>query len=100
MVKQRYWLSFDLGLRGNYEELFEWLDNLGAKECADNLATFTSNKTREQIKRELVQFLGADRNVRVYIIDRNHGAIFLLGKRKAAPWVGYSTEAAKVEEEK
>ena len=100
MAKRRYWLSFDLGLRGNYEDLFEWLDNHGARECADNLATFTSNWSREQIKKELLQILGSEKNVRVYIVDREHGGIFLLGKRKAAPWAGYSAETARVEEEK
>jgi len=33
----RYWLSFDLGLRGNYELLYAWLDAMEAKECGDNV---------------------------------------------------------------
>jgi len=40
----RYWLIYDLGLQGHYDELFAWLDQHKAKECGDNAATFVSNK--------------------------------------------------------
>lgn len=96
----RYWLAFDLGLRGNYEELYGWLDTLEAKECGENIATFRSDKTREQISQELSSILGSDRNVRVYLISMRQGGKFILGKRKASPWVGYSQEAVEAEEEK
>ena len=49
----RFWISLDLGLRGNYEELYKWLDNLAANECGESAATFTTEKTREEIQREL-----------------------------------------------
>jgi hypothetical protein len=29
----RYWLIYDLGLQGHYDELFAWLDQHKAKEC-------------------------------------------------------------------
>ncbi len=93
----RYWLSFDLGLRGNYEELYEWLDNMEAKECGDSVATFVTDKTREEIKKELSEFL--DEKARVYIIDMKKGGGFIRGKRKIAPWVGYGGELLEVEEE-
>jgi len=96
----RYWLAFDLGLRGNYEELYAWLDALGGRECGENIATFLSPKTREQISQELSQILGSDRNVRVYLINMRQGGKFILGKRKASPWVGYSQQAVEAEEEK
>ncbi len=100
MKQQRYWLSFDLGLRGNYEELYEWLDDLDAKECGDSVATFLSAKSREQIADELSNLLGSDKKARVYIINMNQGGKFILGKRKVAPWVGYSRQAVETEEEK
>jgi hypothetical protein len=100
MKQQRYWLSFDLGLRGNYEELYEWLDDLDANECGDSVATFLSTKSREQIAGELSNLLGSDKKARAYIINMNQGGKFILGKRKVAPWVGYSRQAVETEEEK
>jgi hypothetical protein len=101
-VKQppRYWSAFDLELSGNYGELYGWLDALEARECGENIATFRSPKTREQISQELSQILGSDRNVRVYLINMRQGGKFILGKRKASPWVGYSQQAVEAEEEK
>ncbi len=93
----RYWLSFDLGLRGKYEELYEWLDNMGAKECGDSLATFETKKTREDIRKELSKFL--DEKARVYLINMKQGGKFILGKRKVAPWAGYGVAEIEVEEE-
>ena len=96
----RYWLAFDLGLRGNYEELYGWLDAVGAEECGENIATFRSTKTREQISQELSSILGSDRSVRVYLISMQQGGKFILGKRKDSPWIGYSQQAVEAEEEK
>ena len=39
MAKQVIWISFDLGIRGDYENLYAWLDEHGAKECGDNFAS-------------------------------------------------------------
>lgn len=94
----RYWLSFDLGLRGNYEALYEWLDNMEAKECGENMATFVTEKTIDKIKKELSKLLGE--NARIYII-RNGSGKFILGKRKRAPWSGYGMVVeVDIEEEK
>lgn len=84
----RYWLSYDLGLRGKYEELYAWLDGQKAKECGDNVATFVSDKTREQITRELKRIVGPA--ARVYLITMKEGGKFIIGKRRAAPWAGYA----------
>ena len=62
----RYWLSFDLGLTENYEGLYRWLDNLEAKECGDSVATFTSDKTVEHIRKELRRIL--EESARVYLV--------------------------------
>lgn len=96
----RQWLSFDLGLRGNYEDLYEWLDNMEARECGEGVATFVTEKTHEQIKVELSRFL--DEKARVYIIGRHDtrfGGRFILGRRKRAPWAGYGGPTIEVEEE-
>jgi hypothetical protein len=100
MGQARYWLSFDLGLRGNYEGLYEWLDRLGAKECGDSVATFRSDKTREQLTAELTSLLGSEKKTRLYLISLARGGKFVLGKRKAPPWAGYSPDPVEAEEEK
>lgn len=99
-MKKRYWLSFDLGLHGNYEDLYEWLDQGGAKECGDSVATFLSDKTREEIAQELSQILGPDKKARVYLINLKQGGKFMIGRRKAAPWAGHSPQAVEAEEER
>jgi hypothetical protein len=53
----RYWLIYDLGLQGHYDELFAWLDQHKAKECGDNVATFVSNKSRQGIVKEIATIL-------------------------------------------
>ncbi len=94
----RYWLSFDLGLQGNYEALYVWLDNLRAKECGDGVATFESEKTREQLADELSEIL--EKKARIYIINMKQGGKFILGKRKVAPWLGFAESTLETEEEK
>ncbi len=68
-----------------------------AKECGDNVATFVTDKTREQIKKKLSDFL--DDKARIYLIDRKKGGGFILGKRKVASWAGYAEALLEVEEE-
>ena len=87
----RYWLSFDLGLQGNYDALYSWLDQHQAKECGDSIATFQSNKARDQLAKELKDLLGETKNARIYIINKKSGGKFVLGRRKLrAPWNGYA----------
>jgi hypothetical protein len=86
----RFWLIYDLGLQGNYDELYAWLDQHKAKECGDNVATFVSKKNREGIVRELAAILDQTKHPRIYIITRKHGGKFFFGKRKFAPWTGYA----------
>lgn len=99
-MKNRCRLSFDLGLRGNFEDLYEWLDSIGAKECGDSVATFVTEKNREQITEELSTLLGE--KARVYIIgklDGKAGGRFIFGKRKRAPWSGYGGFIPEAEDE-
>lgn len=96
---ERYYVSFDLGLRGNYLDLYMWLDNLDAKECGDTVATFLSTKTREELIEELSNLLKGEK-ARVYIlhVERGKGS-FVIGKRKKAPWTGYAELESEDEEE-
>jgi len=95
----RYWLSFDLGFRGNYDALYEWLDNMEARECGDGIATFNTEKTREEITKELSKLKLGDK-ARIYIISQKHGGKFILGRRKQPPWTGYGALVLQTEEER
>jgi hypothetical protein len=37
-AKTRYWISFDLGLMGDYSRVYEWLDSMDALECGPGVA--------------------------------------------------------------
>ena len=87
---KRYWLSFDLGLHGNYDSLYEWLDRQEAQECGDSIATFRSDRTREQLAKELKDLLRGTKNARAYLITTKEGGRFVLGKRKVSPWKGFA----------
>ena len=96
----RYWLSFDLGLQGDYEALYSWLDKQNAKECGSNVATFVSKKTRVEIMRDLVAILEEEKKPRIYIISMKEGGKFICGKRVVPPWMGYAQVSLESEEER
>ena len=98
-AKSRYWISFDLGLMGNYSHVYEWLDSLGAQECGPGIATITSTKTRDQLAVEIQRLLKGAPRARAYIISLKQGGRFVLGGRKASPWEGFAaTSASSVDE--
>jgi hypothetical protein len=93
--KSRYWLSFDLGLRGDYGILYTWLDQRAAKECAHGLATFESDESPTEIVEALTKELKiTGERPQLYLLYRDdHGKIagrFILGSRRKAPWTGYA----------
>jgi len=97
----RFWLSYDLGLRGDYGPFYAWLDNAKARECGDSSATFQSDKSREQLAKELPRIAG--RRARLYLIGKNKaGKVvggFISGGRKRAPWAGFAESLAESDEE-
>jgi len=95
----RYWISFDLGLMGNYSRVYEWLDSLDAQECGPGLATITSSKTRDQLAAEIQRLLKGASRARAYVISMKQGGRFVAGGRKAAPWEGFATSAANAVDE-
>lgn len=100
MKKKTFWLSYDLGLKGDYNSLYRWLDQQKAKECGDSLAVFEflclTNDPKEEIKQSLLTQIEFNKTDRVYLIWRddnkqaNLGA-FIIGHRKQSPWEGYFT---------
>jgi hypothetical protein len=99
-MAHRYWISFDLGLQGDYEPLYSWLDQQdykevgdreGARECGDSVATFISEKSRDAVAREIKSRLGKQQlNARIYVISLDKGGRFVVGSRKLPPWKGYA----------
>lgn len=105
MVKSTVWISYDLGVRGDYESLYSWLDQHKAKECGDSLAVLTayshSGDVPAALKGDLKKAFKVDKRTRVYIIyresstNKNKGT-FLFGGRRAAAWTGYATSDSDV----
>ena len=95
-MQRSIWLSYDLGVSGDYEGLYSWLADHGAKECGTSVA-FLKNYSFE---RDIVESLEADigeavelnRRSRIYVIFRDNDRLrgkYVVGKRKAPPWTGF-----------
>ena len=95
-MKKLIWLSFDLGVRGDYEGLYAWLDDQNAKECGSSVACFwfshDGEALCESLKAEIEDAVALDKRSRIYIVYQKKMRLrghFLIGRRKSAPWVGY-----------
>ncbi|MBV9757491.1 MAG: hypothetical protein JO047_10590 [Alphaproteobacteria bacterium] len=104
-MKHAIWVSFDLGVRGDYEGLYAWLDAQGAKECGNNVAFLLyeySNSPKERLTEDLRQAVDLTSNSRIYVIypdtetNKLRGS-FIVGRRKAARWSGYAPSGEPVD---
>ena len=71
--KKLFWLSYDLGLKGDYNSLYTWLDSKGAKECGNSIASFWFEYEKnylKELKENLEETLEISKNDRFYIICR------------------------------
>jgi hypothetical protein len=102
-MKKAIVLTYDLGLKGDYNGLYTWLDNLEAKECGKNVAVFVMNFKKndfdsicEELKREITNNVKLEQNDRIYVILRDSKGMmkgsFIFGGRKRSPWEGFSTK--------
>lgn len=91
------WLSYDLGVKGDYSNLYRWLDDAKAVECGDSLAYFRlevpdTDALSDFIKKELEANVTFAKTDRIYIIwktkEGSNKGRFIVGKRKASPWQG------------
>lgn len=102
MVTKNVWMSYDLGIQGDYNHLYAWLDNHGAIECGDSMAFFKYVIPQKMEDPEFLDYIRADLEKsisfkpgdRVYLIrfdpkDNTYYGKFIIGKRKASPWEGY-----------
>ena len=93
------WLSYDLGVNGDYEGLYSWLDNNNAKECGSNVAYMKyehDGDLFEELKTDIAQKVDLNRRSRLYVVfrekDKNRGR-FLNGQRKSPPWTGFGSNS-------
>lgn len=103
-MKSAIWISYDLGVRGDYESLYAWLDDHDAQECGDSLAFLNfehSGSLIAAVRREIRRSIRITKNARIYLMYRDSGTkkikgAFLFGGRKAPPWAGYGSRRGKV----
>jgi len=101
MKKQSVWISYDLGIKGDYPGLYKWLDTHKAKECGNSVAYFQYEYSTDLITeliddlKDSIEFKNGDR---VYAIFKRKNeenktstvGRFIIGNRKASPWEGYA----------
>lgn len=101
------WISYDLGVRGDYEGLYAWLDDHEAKECGDSIAVLKyshSGDLVEKIKSDLKAAVEINKKTRIYVIyrdrstNKNKGK-FIFGNRKAAAWIGFGQSDDEIVDE-
>lgn len=112
-MKQVIYLSYDLGVCGDYPGMYTWLANLNALECGDSMCRFvydfktishmeSPNDTKKAIEELLESIKGSVKlkvNDRIYVCSefwtKNKKMLtggFIYGKRKQNPWQGYEKE--------
>jgi hypothetical protein len=109
MKKIAIWLTYDLGVGGDFQGLYSWLDDREAIECGNNNAYFkysfpdtiaSDAQLSEALRAELEEKVSFKAGNRIYIIKKSldadkHGKFigsFVIGKRKASPWEGFGTK--------
>ena len=96
-MKSYLWLSFDLGFRGDYEGIYQFLDTHMAKECGNNVAVFEYEWKKDlvaELLKELAEYVTFDKRARLYLVSpgekgRPEGR-FIKGSRKRPLWTGYT----------
>lgn len=102
MPKKAIWISYDLGIKGDFPGLYAWLDNQDAKEAGNSIAFLnyefsgSDNQLLSKLKKDLEENVDFKPGDRIYVVRMrtDNGAQkisgkFIIGKRRAAPWVGY-----------
>lgn len=106
MVRNTIWISYDLGLRGDYEGIYTWLDQYEAVECGNNLALLKYELTENFIKvlkQDLKESIEITKKTRIYIIWHDNETQkmkgrFIFGTRKSPPWSGYAVSETDIED--
>ena len=97
-MKSLVWLSFDLGVSGDYEGMYAWLDEKEAKECGNSVACFWcehDGEVTDTIKTEIQDRISLNKRSRIYLAYRDDSGLkgrFIVGRRKSPPWDGYGMQ--------
>ncbi|MDR1811105.1 MAG: hypothetical protein LBR34_12035 [Prevotella sp.] len=100
------WLTYDLGVGGDFPSIYSWLDDKKAVECGNNVAYLifrcpdNINSDEEFVKflkSELEEKIKFKPGNRIYIVRKAFDQYeqgktigsFVIGKRKANPWEGF-----------
>ena len=78
MAKSFIWMSFDLGIQGDYEGMYSWLDSHDAQECGDSVAALEFEHQEDllkELKRELKSSVRIDKKTRVYPVVAKLGEV-------------------------
>ena len=101
MKTQSIWLSYDLGIKGDYPGLYKWLDTHKAKECGNSVAYFKYSYNSDlvnELKVDLNQNIDFSNGDRIYVVfaqknkEGKTGTVgkFIINNRKGSPWEGYA----------
>lgn len=96
MNKIMVWLSYDLGINGDYEGMYTWFAKHKAKECGDSIGVLFykyNGDFIEAIKQDIQSAVTLDKKSRIYVIRSVGGKIkarFIFGSRRVAPWAGFA----------
>ena len=101
-MKRALWVSYDLGVQGDYEAMYVWLDEHQAEECGDSLAYLNYTHTGPLLKAlttDLKKSVELTKRARIYVIYREPDTKKMKGKsifggRKAPPWSGFAGKVA------
>jgi hypothetical protein len=107
MSSSTIWISYDLGVRGDYEGMYAWLDQHKARECGDSLALLTyrySGVLVDALKADLGESVETNKRTRMYVIYRDDKTKkakghFLFGGRRIPPWGGASGQGQEEDDE-
>jgi len=95
-MKHFIWMAFDLGVRGDFEGMYEFLDAHKAKECGDSVGAFLYEYQGDLVReltKDLKKSVEFDKRSRVYAIfpgqDGKYKGRFVVGRRKSPAWAGH-----------
>lgn len=103
MSTTNLWISYDLGINGDYESLYTWLASQHAEECGDSVAYLPKYEYQGDVvnalRRDLAREVNLGKRARIYAIfkksDGTPKGKFLYGGRKLAPWHGYEPSSGE-----
>jgi hypothetical protein len=98
MKSTTIWLSFDLGVAGDYDGMYRWLAEHEAIECGDSFALVRIDPLQFpnfpfDFKTDIEKAVDIDpKKTRIYIVWNDHDQVkgrFIFGNRRQAPWAGF-----------